>query len=160
VTCALVALAAPASAEARAASACATADPLATMECLVNETRAQHRLPPVRLSGTLIRSARLRANAIVRCRQFSHTPCGQSFTAPFRAVGYTRRSSIAENLAWGSGHLGSAQHALARWLASPPHRRVLFTRRWRELGVSAVSANGLFAPGVNTLWVAQFGRRF
>jgi uncharacterized protein YkwD len=130
------------------------------MLCLVNQTRAAHGLPAVRLSPTLRRSAALRASAIVRCRQFSHTPCGQSFGSVFRAVGYAGgRVAVGENLAWGSGSLGSPQNALARWLSSPGHRQVLLSGSWRELGVSVVGANGLFAPGANTVWVTQFGRR-
>jgi uncharacterized protein YkwD len=143
-----------------AASSCAAATQLEAMVCLVNQTRAAHGLRGVRLSAPLRRSAELRANAIVRCRQFSHTPCGQSFTSVFRAVGYGGgRFSVGENLAWGSGSLGSAQHALSRWLASPSHRRTLLSRGWRELGVSAVGATGLFGAGTSIVWVAQFGRR-
>lgn len=142
------------------AHSCAAATQLRAMVCLVNQTRAAHGLRPVRLSTTLRRSAQLRANAIVRCRQFSHTPCGQSFASVFRAVGYTRgRYAIGENIAWGSGSLASAQHAVTRWLTSPPHRRVLLSGMWRELGVVAVGVDGVFAPGANTVWVAQFGRR-
>jgi uncharacterized protein YkwD len=153
------AAAAPASPPA-ALNACAAATQLDAMVCLVNQTRAAHGLPAVRPSSILRRSAALRASAIVRCRQFSHTPCGQSFGSVFRAVGYTRgRAAVGENLAWGSGSLGSAEHALSRWLTSPGHRRVLLSRGWRELGVSAVGVTGLFAPGANTVWVAQFGRR-
>jgi len=143
-----------------AANACAATTQLHAMQCLVNQTRAAHGLPAVRLSPALLRSATLRANAIVRCRQFSHTPCGQSFASVFRAVGYAGgRFAVGENIAWGSGSLGSAEHALSRWLTSPAHRRVLLSRTWRELGVSAVAVTGVFAPGANTVWVAQFGRR-
>ena len=143
-----------------AVNACAAATNLHAMLCLVNQTRAAHGLPAVRMSPTLLRSATLRANAIVRCRQFSHTPCGQSFASVFRAAGYARGGySVGENIAWGSGSLGSAQQTLAAWLASPHHRRILLTRGWRELGVSMIGANGLFAPGLNMVWVAQFGRR-
>ena len=142
-----------------AASTCSKATELQTMLCLVNQTRASRALRPVRVSPLLGRSATLRANAIVRCRQFSHTPCGQSFGAVFQAVGYTRgRYSVGENLAWGTGSL-SPSVTLQRWLASPGHRRVLFSPGWRELGVKVVEVNSLFAPGTNRLWVAQFGRR-
>jgi uncharacterized protein YkwD len=140
--------------------ACAAAGQLQAMLCLVNETRAAHGLARVRLSSSLLRSAQLRANAIVRCRQFSHTPCGQSFGIVFRLSGYARgRFAVGENLAWGAGASASPQHTLEQWLASPGHRRVLLSRGWREIGVSIMGADGLFAPGVNTVWVAQFGRR-
>jgi uncharacterized protein YkwD len=163
LTAAVLAIAIAPAAQARGSSpaamhACAAATQLQAMVCLINQTRAAHGLPGVRLSTALRRSATLRANAIVRCRQFSHTPCGQSFGSVFRAVGYTR-AAFGENLAWGSGSLASPQQAVNAWLASPPHRRVLLSRGWRELGVSAIGVNGLFAPGANIVWVAQFGSR-
>jgi len=155
--CAVLALPTPAAAS---SPTCSKATELQTMLCLVNQARGSHALRPVRVSPLLGRSAQLRANAIVRCRQFSHTPCGQSFGAVFQAVGYTRgRYSVGENLAWGIGSQASPTHTIQRWLASPAHRRVLFSPRWREFGLSFVEANSLFAPGANRLWVAQFGRR-
>jgi uncharacterized protein YkwD len=135
-------------------------DQLSTMLCLVNDARAARGLSPVRVSRALTRSSRLRAGAIVRCRQFSHTPCGQRFGAVFRTVGYSRgRYSVGENLYWGSGDLGSPHRTLAGWLTSPAHRSVLLSPGWREVGVSVVTTSGLFAPGPNRIWVAQFGRR-
>jgi uncharacterized protein YkwD len=133
---------------------------LAIMLCLVNDVRVARGLPRVGVSPALARSSRLRAGAIVRCRHFSHTPCGQSFGSVFRTVGYTRqRFAVGENLSWGSGYLGSPQHALAGWLTSPPHRSVLLSPRWREVGIAVVATSGLFAPGPNRVWVTQFGRR-
>lgn len=143
-----------------APAACPTASELETLTCLINRERAARGLAPARVSGVLARSSRLRAAAMVRCRQFSHTPCGQSFASPFRRVGYARGSySVAENIAWGTGTLGSPAATVQRWLSSPPHRRVLLAPTWRELGATVVGADGLFAPGPNRVWVAQFGRR-
>jgi uncharacterized protein YkwD len=107
----------------------------------------------------LVRSAQLRARAIARCRQFSHTPCGQSFAAPFRSVGYARGSySVAENLAYATS-APPPQAAIRRWLDSPPHRRVLLARGFRELGAAVVTVDGLAPGGPATVWVAHFGRR-
>lgn len=140
--------------------ACPSAQSLETLRCLINQARAERGLAPVRASRLLTRSARLRGTAIARCRQFSHTPCGQSFGVVFRSVGYTRGSyAVGENLAWGTGAHGSPELTVNRWLASPGHRRVLLSARWRELGAFVLGADNLFAPGQNTLWVAQFGRR-
>jgi uncharacterized protein YkwD len=142
------------------AARCASATKLDdAMLCLVNETRARRGLPPVVRSTSLGRAAELRATAIVRCRDFSHTPCGQSFASVFRAVGYApRRSSVGENIGWGAGEHGSPHRTLRAWLRSPAHRRILLGGRWRELGVSAVSVTDVFAAGANTVWVAEFGR--
>ncbi len=106
------------------------------------------------MSIRLNRSAALRAAAIKRCGQISHTPCGQSFIGVFRRAGYARGSySVGENLAWGTGPLGSPQNAVTGWLNSPPHRAALLSGRWREIGIAYVTG-----PGGGALWVAQFGR--
>ncbi len=140
-------------------SACA-ATALETLRCLINDVRAERGLAPVRASHVLSRSARLRGNAIARCRHFSHTPCGQRFATVFHQAGYARGSyTVGENLAWGTGAYASPEQTVRRWLASPGHRAVLLSPRWRELGAFVLGANDLFAPGQNRVWVAQFGRR-
>ena len=144
----------------RATASCGAAQTLATLVCHVNAVRAQHGLRRVSGVAILSRSSSIRARTIVRCGDFSHTPCGQSFGAPFSAVGYTRGSyAVGETLAWTSGGGMAPANAVARWMASPPHRRVLLSRGWRELGAAAITAPGLFGQSTATLWVAQFGRR-
>jgi uncharacterized protein YkwD len=122
-------------------------------------TRAQHGLRPLHLSRVLDRSAALKAHDIVRCRVFSHTPCGMSFSRTFQASGYLRgRARVGENLYWGTGSLGSVDRAIGAWLASPPHRANLLSRSWRDVGVSTLHAPGLFGAGDVWLYVLQFGR--
>jgi uncharacterized protein YkwD len=149
----------PAAAGGQAACA-ATAPVLETLRCLINDVRAERGLAPVRASHVLSRSARLRGNAIARCRHFSHTPCGQRFATVFQQAGYAQgRYTVGENLAWGTGTYASPEQTVRRWLASPGHRAVLLSPRWRELGAFVFGAPNLFAPGQNRVWVAQFGRR-
>jgi uncharacterized protein YkwD len=131
---------------------------LGAMQCLVNWARRSHGLGQLRDSNRLDRSSRLRALAIRRCQQFSHTPCGQSFGTVFTRAGY-RASRIGENIAWGGGPLGSARSTFERWLASPAHRRTLLTPAWRDLGVGVVRASRLFGVMEVSVWVAHFGRR-
>lgn len=157
---ALAAAAPTGEAAARGEAACSTAPALQKLRCLINGVRAERGLAPVRASQVLTRSARLRGNAIARCRHFSHTPCGQRFATVFRQAGYARgRYTVGENLAWGTGAYGSPEQTVTRWLASPGHRAVLLSPRWRELGAFVLGADNLFAPGQNRVWVAQFGRR-
>jgi uncharacterized protein YkwD len=47
---------------------------------------------------------------------------------------------------------------VAHWLASPPHREILYTGKWRDLGIARIHGTLFGRPNV-TLWVAQFGRR-
>jgi uncharacterized protein YkwD len=126
------------------------------MHCLVAWARRHRGLPALRTSRPLFRSSLLRAAAIRRCGDFSHTPCGQSFGRVFVSVGY-RRAAVGENLAWGGGMLGSARSAFQAWLTSPPHRHNLFHRGWRDLGIGLVSADRLFGAAQVSIWVTQFG---
>ena len=163
LTAAVLAIVIAPAAQARGSSpaamhACAAATQLQAMVCLINQTRAAHGLPGVRLStapGDRRHCARPRSfkrlavlahalRAVVRgaCSGLSATHACSARTS--RGV----RASPA-----------SPQQAVNAWLASPPHRRVLLSRGWRELGVSAIGVNGMFAPGANIVWVAQFGSR-
>jgi uncharacterized protein YkwD len=48
------------------------------------------------------------------------------------------------------------------WLNSPPHRKILLTPRWREVGLSAVhtaSAPGVYRGLEVTVLTADFGTR-
>jgi len=68
---------------------------------------------------------------------------------------------VGENMVWASPEL-SAADALQMWLDSPPHRKILLTSAWREVGLGAVRALG--APGVYkgldvTILTADFGAR-
>ena len=129
------------------------------MRCLINVTRARAGLATLHRSPQLDRSATLRARDIRRCEDFSHTPCGQPFITVFTLVHYfTGAAAVGENLEWGQGPLGTARSAVARWLASPPHREILYTGKWRDLGIARIHGTIFGRPNV-TLWVAQFGRR-
>lgn len=133
---------------------------VAATRCMLNWARAHAGLSRLRDAGRLDRSALLRATAIRRCGDFSHTPCGQSFVHPFVAVGYFRgQVAVGENLAWGEAGLGSPRATVADWLRSPPHRQILLTPDWHDLGISFVRAPRLFGRAHVTVWVAQFGRR-
>ena len=99
----------------------------------------------------------LKANAVRRCG-FTHTPCGMSFAGTFKKAGYLPARAFGENLAWGQGEFGSPLHTLQLWLNSPPHRKNLLARRWRDLGIAFERGHMFGRDGV-ALWVMQFGRR-
>jgi len=134
----------------------ARAAPCRSMLCLVNSARVARGLPALQESVRLDRSSRLRAVAIRRCGQFSHTACGQPFQLVFARAGYRGRA-IGENLAWGGGYLGAPGRTLTAWLGSPPHRRNLLGSGWRQVGVAFVHARRLFGASNVTVWVLQFG---
>ena len=128
------------------------------MRCLLNQARRQQGLRPLRHSPALDRSAALRAAAIRRCNDFSHTPCGRSFASVYAASGYSLSThSVAENLAWGTGSLASAGDTVRSWLASPEHRQNMLDGDWRKFGVAVVTVRRLSGAQNVTVWVAEFG---
>ena len=130
------------------------------LRCLVNWSRAHAGLGMLGDDSELDRSASMRAHDIARCHDFSHTPCGQAFVEVFTAVGYlVGAASVGETLAWGQGRLGSPRRAMASWLASPEHRRILLTAKWRDLGLARVGGASVAGYAGVTVWVAQFGRK-
>ena len=131
----------------------------------VNSFRARHGLSRLRLSRQLSAAAGVHSRAMARSGFFGHDSAnGTVFWKRIRhyygARGY-RHWFVGENLAWDSPAL-DGRGALEMWLASPPHRRVLLTPKWRELGVSAVrvgSAPGRYRRLPVTVITANFGVR-
>jgi uncharacterized protein YkwD len=127
------------------------------MGCLLNEARRQRGLRALRRSSLLDRAAQMRAAAIRRCNDFSHTPCGRSFSSVYNAAGYSVAThNVAENLAWGTGSLATAGATLRSWLTSPEHRQNMLGG-WRKFGVAVVTFSRLSGAQNVTLWVAEFG---
>jgi uncharacterized protein YkwD len=109
----------------------------------INTARRASGLRFLRVSPGLRRAATAQARWLTRSGSFTHTSAdGASPTKRIRR--YYRGKLVGETLLWGSPSVDAAQ-ALDRWLASPAHRGVLLDGRFREIGVSAVSAQD--APG-------------
>jgi uncharacterized protein YkwD len=69
--------------------------------------------------------------------------------------------AVGENLLWSARDL-TARAALRMWLGSPPHRANLLSRRWRQIGISAirVRAPGYFRNQSVWLVTTDFGVRY
>jgi uncharacterized protein YkwD len=130
----------------------------------INRLRRSHGLAPLRLSGALRRAADSHSAAMATRGFFAHESADGTAFWQRVARFYSRRSggwSVGENLLWSSPDVDGAG-ALRMWLNSPPHRKILLTPRWREVGLSAVHAAS--APGVYrglevTVVTADFGVR-
>jgi uncharacterized protein YkwD len=145
-----------------AAGACAGADSstgapagqVRAMSCLVNAARRGAGLRALASNGKLGRAAQLKGERIEGCGTFSHTPCGASLTAAFRAAGW--HGAMGENIAFGQAAQGTPRAILNSWLQSPGHRENLMQRGFRVHGLAVRTAR---LPGVGTvrLWVHAFG---
>jgi uncharacterized protein YkwD len=96
----------------------------------INHVRAAHGLRPLAPETHLERAANAHTREMVRSNIFAH---GAFVT---RLLEFNVNASTAgENLAWGTGSLGSARGIVAAWLASPDHRANLLGRSYRRVGV-------------------------
>ena len=111
--------------------------------CLVNADRARHGLRALRGNSDLRRAAGSHSRNMVRSGFFSHvTPRGASLGDRLRRSGYLRANQtlhVGEALAWGWGTPATPAVIVAEWIASPPHRRILLGRDFREVGVGVAA---------------------
>ena len=173
-TAASLALAAPANAVTarQAVSACPSAASTIsagsveqgerTTLCLVNLERTSRGLRRLRDNARLERAADKHSRDMVVRDFFSHTSLGgATMMDRIKNAGYiggARSYSLGENLAWGTGALGSPLKIVAGWMRSPGHRQNILNGRFEELGVGIVPG----APGGHSdgaTYTTDFGAR-
>ena len=132
--------------------------------CLLNNARARHGLPKLRLSRKLGRAARHHSADMARRGYFSHdSRSGASFLDRIRRAGYLRRArqwSVGENIAWGTGNLSTPRSIVRAWMNSPGHRANILNRRFREIGVGiSYNAPVRVAGRAAATYTTDFGMR-
>ena len=112
------------------------------MRCMTDFARGQSGLGTLGDLTDLDRSARAKSDDILRCDSFSHEACGRTFTYWMQRVGYipARCWRAGENIAWGTGSLGSVRSIFRTWIHSPEHRENI-------LGPTARSASASKSAG-------------
>lgn len=138
------------------------AEQQATMLCLIDYARRVRGLDSLATSPALMQSATIKADDIVRCRDFSHTACGTAVVSAFERASYVspyESTRYGENLAWGATEAGSPRGALLGWLESREHRENLFRAEWTEQGIALVYVGDFRGIEDSRVWVSHFGRR-
>ncbi|HET9740656.1 MAG TPA: CAP domain-containing protein [Solirubrobacteraceae bacterium] len=111
--------------------------------CLHNKVRAQNDLSPLRENRRLRRAARAHSRDMTAAGYFEHTaPDGTTMVQRILRADYARDDQgwmLGENLAWGTGSLGTPRGAMKAWMASPGHRANILKAGFRELGVGVVA---------------------
>jgi uncharacterized protein YkwD len=169
LTTALTGTAAP---SAHAATACAnttmapTASNVAVVRasvlCLVNNERTARGLGALADNAQLNKAAQGHSQDMVARRYFSHTtPEGTTFSSRIFASGYaTSRTyrALAENIAWGSGSLGTPAQIVKSWMGSSGHRANILNGNLRDsgIGIAAGTPTGARTGGTYT---QDFGTR-
>jgi uncharacterized protein YkwD len=112
--------------------------------CLVNRERADHGERALQPNSQLRQAAQGHTDSMVEHNYFEHVgPGGQTPLQRLRDAGYIYSSrigyEIGENIAWGSGALGTPRAIVAAWMASPGHRANILDPHYRDtaIGVAA-----------------------
>lgn len=127
------------------------------MRCLTNFARRQVGLRGLAYASDLGGAADRKAGDIIACDEFSHEACGRDFDYWMRRSGYLGDGCwrAGENIAWGSGRLGSVRSIFAAWLHSPGHlENILGSYSQVGIGLRSGSIDGYSGAAV---WVQQFG---
>lgn len=145
------------------------ADPEAIEKAIVaeiNRVRQARGLRMLRISPELDRAGDAHSRSLAYAGEFTHDwPADDADFGRWIGRFYPQRSfgtwRVGENLLWTSGRL-TARSAVAAWLASPPHRRVMLAPGWREVGIGVVraySAPGAYRGYTVEIASAEFGLR-
>jgi uncharacterized protein YkwD len=145
---------ADASAPARARPSCAyanlrpTAADTALVDgatlCLIDRVRAADRLRPLHANRELQAVAGRQATDMVRDDYFGDdSPSGQTPGRLIAALPYGAHASslaTAQNLGWGTLSAATPAGILTAWMHSPPHRKVILTPAFRDVGIGVSPA--------------------
>lgn len=120
----------------------AEASPAALLSA-VNFQRLLAGARPLKADALLARAARGHSRDMVARHYFAHTsPAGSGLRDRVRRTGWMRwrpRWALAENLAWGSGLLGTAAGIVDAWMHSPEHRENLLRPDLQRAGFGVVA---------------------
>ncbi len=129
--------------------------------CLLNGQRADHGLPPLTLNAKLSDASTRYAADLVAGSYFSHTGRdGSTVTSRLTDVGYITPDGgwhIGENLAWGTGALGTPGSIMQAWMNSEGHRDNILNADYREIGIGVVVGNPMSANGAGATYATDFG---
>ena len=130
--------------------------------CLVNNERTDRGLRALQPQSQLTSAADKHSNEMGRLGYFTHASAdGSPFTHPIVASGYLRHARawlVGQNLAWGSGSLGTVRSVMKAWLHSPSHRENLLGAEYDEFGIS-LRVGPLGGSSSAHLWVNHFGHQ-
>jgi uncharacterized protein YkwD len=130
----------------------------AAMRCMHNYARKRAHRGRLNAAGKLSASAGNKARDILHCEDFSHSACGRDFLYWFEQLDYVRSGCwrAGENIALGSGELGSVRSIMRGWLHSPGHRANILTGAFDQFGVGLRVGDLDGAQGAH-VWAAHFG---
>jgi uncharacterized protein YkwD len=127
------------------------------MRCMTSFARTRLGLRPLGTPAELVTAAVGKAGDILACDDFSHQACGRDFTYWMERSGYLAGGCwrAGENIAWGTGRLGSVGSIFDAWMRSPGHRANILGR-YSQIGIG-LQVGSLGGYSGAAVWVQQFG---
>jgi uncharacterized protein YkwD len=116
----------------------------AAVVCLINHIRAAHNLPALRPNHYLHMIAAAQVGEMVHWNYFAdNRPSGLT---PLALVSSTRYAANAlsfqtgQNIGWATGTDAPPDTMVTAWMYSPPHREIILTRAYEDVGVGELPA--------------------
>jgi uncharacterized protein YkwD len=112
--------------------------------CLIERERRAYHLGLLRANASLQRIATSQAKAMVVGDYFGdNSPTGgtpwQRITASPYASG-AHSLAAAQNIGWGTDGMATPAAMVSIWMLSPPHREIMLTSGYRDIGVGVAPA--------------------
>jgi uncharacterized protein YkwD len=115
-----------------------------TTLCLIDQVRAAYHLLPLLSNQELQAVACSQATNMVRHDYFGDdSPSGQTAGTLIAALPYGAHATslaTAQNLGWGTSSAATPAGIVTAWMRSPPHREVILTGEFRDVGVGVSPA--------------------
>jgi uncharacterized protein YkwD len=130
--------------------------------CLINKKRVRNHVKPVHEHPLLDAAAQSHTDAMTSQNFFSHegdgTPASRASAAGYMSG--ARAWGIGEDLFWGAARRSTPSATVNAWMHSPPHRFVMLSRSFRQVGVGVDQGSPAGADTSNTgTYTALFGFR-
>jgi uncharacterized protein YkwD len=107
--------------------------------CLLNRERTKHDVPKLNRHGLLDKPSAKHSRLMVRDECFKHE-CPGELALGERLKKYLGDSAggWGENIAWGSGELGTPRNIVSKWMKSEGHRRNILDPDFEDIGLGIV----------------------
>ncbi len=133
--------------------------------CLINELRQAKHLHSLRFNSELHAVAAGQTSEMVVGDYFGdnnragQTPLQRIVASRYPA--HAARVSTAQNIGWGTGPDATPAAMLRAWLSSPPHRRIILTPGYRDIGIGVTPAVPTSVTGnaFGATYTVEFGVR-
>jgi uncharacterized protein YkwD len=116
----------------------------AATRCLIEREREAYRLILLHSNGSLRRIAASQAREMVIGDYFGdNSLSGSTPIQRIEVSSYASRTKsllAAQNIGWGTGALATPAAMVRGWMLSPPHRRIMLTGGYRDIGVGIAPA--------------------